>query len=416
MRIAWLVGLCGIFLASPAAALLQTAASIDGGPVFRACDNVAAGGACGSGLATFSDINPAVGRLDTLGATFGDITVGFASQTADKGALNSLSSSGTQIENSGTVPHTIVFTISDIGFLGPALTITATGSGTWVDPVNVDAAFGPSAITMAWWNDPANTQGANTPGDTPGQLAFGPSLFDPVDGTNLQSFAFNSGANQPLGIPDPGLFSMTLDNTLVLGPGIRLESRGQVESKPQVVPAPLSLLLVGLGLLGLVGMRQRLAMLVVVLAGLGGFVGSATAQTTWQATLQWTDNAPDETGRRVERQDGATTAPWVSQGDLGPNVTVFQQGGLPPNMAYCYRTVVLRNAESTVSTPACGTTGGATVPPAADTGFILTYTPGTAAPPALQFRQHPSGMPIPAPPPGPRRPMPPPQPRPAQPR
>jgi hypothetical protein len=251
-----LAGAILLSLPPRADAVLQAALQIDAGPIFRACDNVAAGGACLGGVATFSDINPAVGRLDTLGATIGDITFGLAAQTADKGALNTLSSSGTQIQNSGAVSHTILFTIGDTSFLGPALTFTATGSGTWVDPVNVTATFGPSEITMEWWNDPANIQGADTTGDTPGNLVFGPSNFNPVDGTNNQSFAFNSGANQPLAIPDPGLFSMTLDNTLVLGPGIRLESRGQAESKPQaVVPAPATLLLLG-SALGLLGWRR----------------------------------------------------------------------------------------------------------------------------------------------------------------
>jgi hypothetical protein len=255
-----LAGAILLSLPPRADALLQAVAQIDAGPILRACDGVLAGGACLGGVATFSDINPAVGRLDTLGATIGDITFGLAAQTADKGALNTLSSSGTQIQNSGAGAHTITLTISDIDFLGPAVTFTATGSGTWVDPVGTAAIFGTSAIQMEWWNDPANVQGANTPGNTPGNLVFGvfPDGFDdPVDGTNNQSFAFNSGPNQPLAIPDPGNFSMTLDNTLVLGPGIRLESRGQAESKPQVlVPAPATLLLLG-SALALFGWRRR---------------------------------------------------------------------------------------------------------------------------------------------------------------
>jgi hypothetical protein len=51
---------------------------------------------------------------------------------------------------------------------------------------------------------------------------------------------------------------MTLDNELVLGPGIRLESRGQALSKPLVeVPMPPTAWLILLG--GLVGLWRRSA-------------------------------------------------------------------------------------------------------------------------------------------------------------
>ena len=206
--------------------------------------------------AGFLDVNPAVGSLGTIGALVGTINVSFSLQTSDKsagpGGLNTLSSSGTQIENIGALADTILFTISDTDFLGPAFSFTTTGSGTWVDPRAPDAAFGGSTITMEWWNDPANAQGADTPGDNPG-IMVATFTDTPTGTTNNQSFSnrFNAGA-----INDPGLFSMTLDNTLVLGPGIRLESRGQAESKPTAaVPAPATLLLLG-SALGLLGWRR----------------------------------------------------------------------------------------------------------------------------------------------------------------
>ena len=241
-------------------AILQSAASIDGGPALTACDqNVCAGG----GAPTFLDIDPAVGVLSSNPVTIGGVSVSFNVQTSVKsagpGGLNTISSAGTAVQNVDTVAHTILFTIGDTDFIGPAFVFTTTGSGTWVDQT-LPAAFGGTTITMEWWNDPANTQGADSPGDTPGFLV-NTATDTPEDGTSVQSFGgpvppFNLSGT--LTNPDPALFSLTLDNEIVLGPGIRLESRGQAESKPQaqvVVPAPATLLLLG-GALALLGWRR----------------------------------------------------------------------------------------------------------------------------------------------------------------
>ena len=262
----WLMSKClpvlalagAILLSLPprADALLQSAASIDGGPSLTACDNNLCAGF------TFPDLDPAIGILRTDPATVGDISVNVAVQTSVKspgvGGLNTLSSAGTVLQNTGVVAHSIVFTISDTGFVGPAFEFTTTGSGTWVDQT-LPALFGGTTITMEWWNDPANVQGADSPGDTPGFLV-NTATDTPVDGISNQSFggpatAFNVSGT--LTNPDPALFSLTLDNLLVLGPGIRLESRGQAESKPQVavVPAPATLLLLG-SALALLGWRR----------------------------------------------------------------------------------------------------------------------------------------------------------------
>jgi PEP-CTERM motif len=260
MPVLALAGAILLSLPPRADALLQAAVSIDGGASLLACDNVAAGGACVGGLAAFSDTDPALGVLRTdatsnLGGVVG-LNAEVAIQTAVKGGLNTLSSSGTVIANTTAAEHEILLTISETGFFGPSFQFTATGSGTWVDQTD-PIAYGNSAITMEWWNDPANAQGATAVGVTPGNLVFGPQSDDPVDGISNQSFSFNSGLS-PLAIPDLGDFSMSLDNTLVLGPGIRLESRGQAESKPQLlqVPAPSTLLLLGSALV-LLGWRRR---------------------------------------------------------------------------------------------------------------------------------------------------------------
>jgi hypothetical protein len=73
---------------------------------------------------------------------------------------------------------------------------------------------------MEWFNDPANTQGADFAGDTPG-IMVNTATDTPEDGISNQSFggpgtAFNvSGA-----VTDPALFSMTLHKEITLGPGI----------------------------------------------------------------------------------------------------------------------------------------------------------------------------------------------------
>jgi hypothetical protein len=246
--------LAGLLLLLPglAHATLQAAVSLDGGASLLACDqNICAGGA----VPTILDVNAAVGVLTTAGFTLGDLNINAAIQTSVQGPLNTLSSGGTVIHNLGAVPHTILLTISDTNFLGPASQFTLTGSGTWVDSI-APVEYGGSAITMAWWNDPANAQGADFAGDTPG-LLLATATHTPLDGIPGQSFGGPGGPFNVSGaVFDPADFSMTLDNTLVLGPGIRLESRGQALSKPVAVSGPATAWLVGLSLIGL-GVRAR---------------------------------------------------------------------------------------------------------------------------------------------------------------
>jgi hypothetical protein len=249
--------LAGLLLLTPglAHATLQAAVNLDGGASLLACDqNVCAGGA----VPTFLDTNPTFGVLATDAVVLGLVTASFAVQTSVSGTLNTLSSGGTVIQNTDVVAHTLRLTIGDTDFLGPANTFTATGSGTWVDPTS-PALYGGSTITMGWFNDPANAQGAEFAGDTPG-LLLAIATDTPLDGLANQSFGSGAPFNVSGAVLDPADFSMTLDNTLVLGPGIRLESRGQALAKPLAVQvsAPATAWLVGLGLLGLmIGPRRR---------------------------------------------------------------------------------------------------------------------------------------------------------------
>jgi hypothetical protein len=249
----WLSLILVLLTPALAQATLQAAVNLDGGASLLACDqNLCAGGA----VPTFLDTNPTLGVLATDPIVIGLVSASFAVQTSVKGPLNTLSSGGTVIQNTDGVAHTLQLTIGDTDFLGPANTFTATGSGTWVDPT-APALFGGSAITMSWFNDPANGQGAEFAGDTPG-LLLAIATDTPVDGIPNQSFGGPGGPFNVSGaVLDPADFSMTLDNTLVLGPGIRLESRGQAVSKPLVaVPMPPTAWLVVLG--GVFVLRRRL--------------------------------------------------------------------------------------------------------------------------------------------------------------
>jgi hypothetical protein len=246
--------LAGLLLLTPglAHATLQAAVSLDGGASLLACDqNVCAGGA----VPTFLDTNPTLGILATDAVVLGLVTASFAVQTSVSGTVNTLSSGGTVIQNTDVVAHTLRLTIGDTDFLGPADAFTATGSGTWVD-LTLPSLYGGSTITMAWGNDPANAQGAEFAGDTPG-LLLATAMDTPIDGVPNQSFGSGAAFNVSGFVNDPADFSMTLDNTLILGPGIRLESRGQALSKPLIVavPMPSAAWLVMLG--GMLMLRRR---------------------------------------------------------------------------------------------------------------------------------------------------------------
>jgi hypothetical protein len=176
--------------------------------------------------------------------TFGGLTVEGSSHRQTVGPpTNILSSSSLNIINTTGGDLAFDVAVGATDFVGPIDTAVTTGSGTWINAVG-------SSISLQWFNDPANAQGADTPDDTPG-VQVGDTFTDAPD-VAADSFNFVGG---PVDVSDPAAFSMTLRFFGTLVDGGTLNSRGQAEIKEVVVSAPATLLLLG-SALGLLGWRR----------------------------------------------------------------------------------------------------------------------------------------------------------------
>jgi hypothetical protein len=249
---AWLLAAGVILWGGPSEATLRLAASIDGGGTIVAIDNDLTS-TCASpivGPCQLPDANPALGALTLLPASAGggDLDIQASVQTADAGAVNRLDSTGTQFTNNGAVAHTFTIAIGATSFTGPAVQAFTTGTGQFS---HLGGGFDGTTLTMRWFDDPANTQGALSPGAAqPGTLL---DTFNFVPVTNPASLAHNGG---PFAVDDPALFGMTLQFDGGIGPGVRLTGREMTELKPQVIPNPGALLLLGAGLLAATRWRR----------------------------------------------------------------------------------------------------------------------------------------------------------------
>jgi hypothetical protein len=193
------------------------------------------------------DTNPATGTIQLANQTINGVAVNGSIQTsqgtpANPNALDILNTSSLSIINNSGANRNITFTVGDTNFRGPVNTFDTAGSGTWQTAVG-------SNITMNWYNDPTNQQGAESASDTPG------TLVDTFSHAPVRiADAFSHTDTGP--ISDPSLFSMTIQATGLLTPGAQLLNRGQNEVKEfsgTPVSEPGSIMMLGSGAMMLVG-------------------------------------------------------------------------------------------------------------------------------------------------------------------
>jgi len=195
---------------------------------------------------TGCDQNLAIGILQLADQTINGVEVNGSVQTSTKSATSDiLNTSSLSVINTTGASIPVTVTVGDNNFIGPVTQFATAGSGVWQNAIG-------STLTLNWYNDPANAQGADTAGDTPG------ALIDTFTSTALlaaDSFSHNgSGA-----VADGALFSMTEQVTGTLTAGANLLNRGQTEIKSAAtaVPEPGSLAVLGASLLGMGAFLRR---------------------------------------------------------------------------------------------------------------------------------------------------------------
>jgi hypothetical protein len=99
----------------------------------------------------------------------------------------------------------------------------------------------------------------------------------------------------------------------------------------------------------------------------------ATAVSSSQINLNWTDNSDNETGFRIERCTGDGCNTFAQIATVGANVTSYSNTGLSASTTYKYRVRAYNSGgDSAYSNVADATTQAAPVLPAAPTGLTAT--------------------------------------------
>jgi hypothetical protein len=221
----------GLASAPNAEATLLVAIEVNG---VQACavDNNAA---CAFGTQILDiDPTPGVMSFGNVPVQIGILALTGSSQQATFGPPeNILNTSSAQVTNtSGSLIASGFFAVSATDFVGPVSQGFASGAATWQDAVG-------SAISMQWYNDALNRQGAESATDLPGILLS-------VCNDSITLTADSTACADAASVMDPGPFSMTLFTQFSLVPGGTVVNRGQTMLKPveiAAVPEPASLLL-----------------------------------------------------------------------------------------------------------------------------------------------------------------------------
>ncbi len=101
---------------------------------------------------------------------------------------------------------------------------------------------------------------------------------------------------------------------------------------------------------------------------------SATAVSSSQINLSWTDNADNETGFRIERSTTSSSSGFEQMATVDPDVITYSNTGLSASTQYWYRVQAYNSADhSSWSNTATATTQApAASPPAAPSGLSAT--------------------------------------------
>ena len=146
-------GMLGV-VSAPANATLQIIADISGS--VAGCVDQAA-----------CDLNPAVGIIQTANRTINGVQINGSIQRSTGTPANPgpdiLNTSSLSIINTTNTTKTVTVVVSDTDFTGPVISFQTAGSGVWQNAIG-------STITLNWFDDPNNGQGADDPTDTPGNL------------------------------------------------------------------------------------------------------------------------------------------------------------------------------------------------------------------------------------------------------